>query len=249
MKTLRSPDVEEQKRMIRQLRVVDVGKEDKVLAKFTTWLRDVWGRADVGSMLQNASKEGAERWAVEYIKYQFEKGVRGEALKRVKNGTALAFKHGGGNEDIWKCVRVDQMVASGKRNNNEQREYVRAQLLLEKYPWNFGVMVEILNESGAMDKNFEEGMGAKEVEKMAYGLMLLLMFELGPRMSNITGEDFKKKKLGWLLEGEDDDDEEAPEAFEMSHAMIWSDWEFEIICLGEDGEPLWAADGKYLTEW
>jgi hypothetical protein len=36
---------------------------------------------------------------------------------------------------------------------------------------------------------------------------------------------------------------------EMSHAMVWSDWEFEIICLDKDGEPLWAASGEYLTEW
>ena len=37
----------------------------------------------------------------------------------------------------------------------------------------------------------------------------------------------------------------------MSHAMIWSDWEFEMILVTGTGEPLWAADGsgKYLTEW
>jgi hypothetical protein len=70
--------VEGQNRMIKQRRVVDSGKEDKVMERLAHWLRDEWGRADVGSMLQNASKVGAEKWAVEFIKYQVQKGVRGE---------------------------------------------------------------------------------------------------------------------------------------------------------------------------
>jgi hypothetical protein len=233
-----------------QRRVVDVERRDKVLGKFTTWLRDVWGRPDVGSMLQNVSKEGAEKWAVEYIKYRLEKGVRSDALNRERNEIALSFRHGGGNDDVWRCVRVNSMVQSGRRNNNEQREHVEKQLANEKYPWNFGVIVEILKESGAMDRNFKEGMDAKEVEVMAYGLMLLLMFELGPRKSNLTGEGFKQKRLEGpgAEEDEEEDDENSP-AFEMSHAMIWSDWEFEMILVTGKGEPLWAADGKYLTEW
>jgi hypothetical protein len=35
----------------------------------------------------------------------------------------------------------------------------------------------------------------------------------------------------------------------LNRAMIWSDWEFEMIVVTGKGEPLWAADGKYLTEW
>jgi hypothetical protein len=150
---------------------------------------------------------------------------------------------------------VGQMIQSGLRNNNEERAHVKKQLSMEKYPWNFGVMVEILKETGAFDKNFKEGMDAKAVEKMAHGLMLVLMFELGPRMSNLTGENFKQKRLELeeeQFEGEEDDegdeDKEDP-AMEMSHAMVWSDWEFEIICLDEHGKPLCAASGEYLTEW
>jgi hypothetical protein len=234
---------------------VDAGKGDKVLERFVGWLRDVWGRTDLGSMLENTSRQNAEKWAVEYILYHIRKGKRGKTLNRLRNETALAFKNGGGNETIWKTVRVGQMIQSGLRNNNEERAHVKKQLALEKYPWNFGVMVEILKESGAFDRNFKEGMDAKEVEKMAHGLMLVLMFELGPRMSNITGENFKQKKLDLEeepLDGEgndeEDEDKEDP-AMEMSHAMVWSDWEFEIICLDKHGEPLWAESGEYLTEW
>jgi hypothetical protein len=153
--TLRSPDVEEQNRLIKQRRVVDSGKEDKVGMRFALWLRDEWGRADVGSMLENASKVGAEKWAVEYIKHHIDKGLRGDALKRVQSEIALAFRNRGGDERIWKTVRVNQMVQSGLRNNNEQRQYVKKQLAMEKYPWNFGVMVEILKQSGAMDGGSE----------------------------------------------------------------------------------------------
>jgi hypothetical protein len=258
--TLRSPDVEEQNRLIKQRRVVDSGKEDKVGMRFALWLRDEWGRADVGSMLENASKVGAEKWAVEYIKHHIDKGLRGDSLKRVQSEIALAFRNGGGDERIWKSVRVDQMVQSGLRNNNEQRLHVKTQLAIEKYPWNFGVMVEILKQSGAMDGFFEEGMTAKEVDKMAHALMLLLMFELGPRMSNITGENSKQKDLPGPREdgeknkkdgkeGKDDNENDFPEAKEMSHAMVWSDWEFEIITLDKEGNPLWEASGAYLTEW
>jgi hypothetical protein len=34
---------------------------------------------------------------------------------------------------------------------------------------------------------------------------------------------------------------------ESGHDLV--DWEFERIVVTGKGEPLWAADGKYLTEW
>ncbi len=174
-------------------------------------------------------------------------------MKRLRNDVSNSFLNAGGNWAVWKSHRVDQMVQCGLPNNTEQRASVTKKLALEKYPWNFGVMVEILQQSGAMDGFFRESMTAKEVDRMAHALMLLLMFELGPRMSNITGENSKQRDLPGPRdddgEGEEDDDKIWPAAKDMRHAMVWGDWEFEIITLNKEGKPLWGPDSEYLTEW
>jgi hypothetical protein len=55
--------VEGQNYLMGQRRVVDVGRRDKVMEKFTTWLRDVWGRPDVGKGLSVPSEERKGGWA------------------------------------------------------------------------------------------------------------------------------------------------------------------------------------------
>jgi hypothetical protein len=229
-------------------RLVDAGrKQDAALGKFATWLRDDWGRQDVGTLLQFASGKAQEAWAAEYILLHYRKGQRGETLNRLRLEMGRAFRTNGGDAAIWASDRVINMVQSGKRNNNEQREYAKGQCALEKYPWNFGVLVAVLEMAGLMHGDFYEGMSMQMAEKAGHGLMILMMFELGPRMSNVTGEDFRRRLLGGPNEADEDD---GTTEEEMSHAMIWSDWEFELICLALDGvSPLYSADGTYLTEW